>query len=65
MPDDRAAPRIRVRCVCGWGAVDVVDLAVDAAVAHGQRAHNMIATRDVVLASAEWLEPAAAPGETA
>jgi hypothetical protein len=48
--------RLRARCACGWETVGDVETAVDATIDHGQRVHNMTATRDDVLASAEWLE---------
>lgn len=65
MRDETAGSRIRVRCVCGWEAIDEVEPAVGAAIDHGRRVHNMIATRDAVLASAERLESTALTGENA
>jgi hypothetical protein len=53
-PDD--ARLLRAHCACGWETVGEVETAVDATIDHGQRVHNMTATRDDVLASAEWLE---------
>lgn len=48
--------RLRARCACGWEAVGDVETTVAATIEHGQRVHNMTATHDDVLASAEWLE---------
>ena len=49
--------RLRARCTCGWETVGVIEATVAATIDHGQRVHNMRATRDDVLASAEWLKP--------
>jgi len=57
--DEPDARRLRVRCVCGWEATGNPDATVTLALDHGQRVHNMTATREAVLATAEWLEPAA------
>jgi predicted small metal-binding protein len=43
---------ITVRCVCGWETSGPQDDVVAATVEHGQRLHNMTATRDEVLAMA-------------
>lgn len=48
--------RLRARCACGWETVGEVEATVAATIEHGQRVHNMTATRDDVLASAEWVE---------
>jgi hypothetical protein len=65
MTDGSAGSLLRVRCVCGWEAIDDLDRAVDAAIEHGRRVHNMTATRDVVLASAEWIDKRPAPDDRA
>jgi predicted small metal-binding protein len=62
-----AGGSITVRCVCGWEASGPEDEVVAATVDHGQKTHNMTATREQVLAMAvtpaEMAEPplAAAP----
>ena len=61
-PDTR---RLRVRCVCGWETIASLEAAVAAAIDHGQRVHNMTATRDAVLAGAEVLNPTPEPAEQA
>jgi hypothetical protein len=43
---------IRVRCVCGWEASGTEDEVVVATTDHGERVHNMRATRDEILAMA-------------
>ena len=48
--------RLRARCACGWESVGDIEATVTATIDHGRRVHNMTATRDDVLASAEWLE---------
>jgi hypothetical protein len=65
MTESRAGSRLRVRCVCGWESVDDLEPAVAAAIEHGRRVHNMTATREVILASAEWLDAASIPSEPA
>lgn len=50
--------RLRVRCACGWETSGGVDETVAAAIDHGERIHNMTATRDAVLERAEWIDPA-------
>jgi predicted small metal-binding protein len=47
--DDRT---LSVRCSCGWETTGTEDAVVEATVEHGRRVHNMIATRDEVLAMA-------------
>jgi len=54
-PDDTR--QVRARCACGWETVGDVESTVAATIDHGQRIHNMAATREDVLAGAEWLEP--------
>ena len=41
---------ISVRCVCGWETSGPEDRVVEATAEHGRRMHNMIPTRDEVLA---------------
>jgi hypothetical protein len=43
---------ITVRCVCGWESTGPTDDVVAATTEHGRRVHNMVATRDQVLAMA-------------
>lgn len=43
---------ITVRCACGWEAVGSEDQVVPATIEHGQRLHNMTATREDVIAMA-------------
>ena len=38
------------RCGCGWEISGSLDEVVDATIEHGQRVHNMAATREQVLA---------------
>jgi hypothetical protein len=65
MTDRREGPMLRERCVCGWETIEELELAVDAAIEHGRSVHNMTATREVVLASAEWIDPTTVSGERA
>ncbi len=53
---------ITVRCACGWEASGSEGDVIEATVEHGRRLHNMVATREDVLAMAV---PAVAPGEPA
>ena len=39
------------RCACGWEVIGSEDEVVDATIDHGRRIHNMVATRDQVLAA--------------
>lgn len=48
--------RIRTRCACGWEASGPEDEVVEATIEHGQRLHNMVATRDQVLSQAEEVD---------
>ena len=48
--------RIRTRCACGWDASGPEDEVVEATIEHGQRLHNMIATRAQVLSQAEEID---------
>jgi len=56
---------ITVRCVCGWETSGPPDEVVAATSEHGQRIHNMSATREQILAMAVPVNDsaAAAPGE--
>ena len=47
-----AGETITVRCVCGWETSGPEDEVVAATVDHGQKTHNMTATREQVLAMA-------------
>ena len=47
MPDDATYTN---RCACGWEISGSMDTVVDATIDHGQRIHNMVATRDEVVA---------------
>jgi predicted small metal-binding protein len=49
---ERAARNLIVRCACGWEVRGSEDEVVAATEGHGRRVHNMIATRDEVLAMA-------------
>ncbi len=53
---------LTTRCACGWEVTGPVDEVVDAVIEHGQRLHNMTATREAVLANARRVE---APGRDA
>ena len=54
-----AAASLRVRCACGWELPGPEDAVVEATIEHGQRLHNMVATREDVLAMALPAEPPA------
>jgi predicted small metal-binding protein len=43
---------LTVRCACGWEVSGTEDEVVEATVEHGRRLHNMVATREDVLAMA-------------
>ena len=43
---------ITVRCACGWESTGLEDLVVEAAAEHGRQVHNMVPTREEVLAMA-------------
>ena len=57
------ADTMTVRCACGWEVTGPETEVVDAVIDHGSRIHNMVATRDEVLATArasrDQVEPAA------
>ena len=43
---------MRVRCVCGWETTGTEDDVLAATAEHGERVHNMRATREEILAMA-------------
>ena len=43
---------MRVRCACGWETIGTEDEVVAATSEHGERVHNMRATRAEILAMA-------------
>jgi len=51
---------LRVRCACGWEVVGDEDEVVAATQEHGQRVHNMAASREAVLAMAVPDDPPSA-----
>ena len=51
---------LTVRCACGWEVSGPEEDVVGATIEHGRRIHNMVATRDDVLAMA--VETPTAPG---
>ena len=54
------------RCACGWEVTGPTDEVVAATIDHGARIHNMVATRDEVLAAlGRPPTPEAAPAESA
>ena len=44
--------KLEVRCACGWATSGTEDEVVEATVDHGRRVHNMLPTREEVLAMA-------------
>jgi predicted small metal-binding protein len=50
MEDAMERDALLVRCVCGWEATGTEDELVAATQEHGRRIHNMVATREEVLA---------------
>lgn len=50
--------RLTVRCACGWETSGPEAQVIEATREHGERVHNMTASRDQILAMAV---PAAAP----
>ena len=44
---------LTVRCACGWKVVGSEDEVVASTIEHGRRLHNMVATREDILAMAE------------
>ncbi len=51
-PDAAAVGPLRVRCACGWETSGDEASVVEATIDHGRTVHNMIASRDEVLAMA-------------
>ena len=49
------------RCVCGWERTGPIDEVIAATIDHGAQVHNMVATREGILA-ALGLAPAPEPG---
>jgi predicted small metal-binding protein len=49
---------LTVRCVCGWETTGTEDEVVAATGDHGERVHNMRATREQILAMAVSDQPA-------
>jgi predicted small metal-binding protein len=52
MDDRRMAEVLTLRCACGWEVRGSEDEVVDATSEHGERLHNMTATREQILAMA-------------
>lgn len=52
-----------VRCACGWEARGREDEVVAATEEHGRRVHNMVPTRDEVLAMVVAEQQAGQPAE--
>ena len=50
--DDPGRGELWVRCVCGWELSGPVESVVTATREHGERVHNMTATREQILAMA-------------
>lgn len=51
------------RCACGWESTGPIDVVVTETIDHGQRVHNMVATREEVLARLNGDDPVGAPAE--
>jgi hypothetical protein len=53
-PEENApmSTTMRVRCTCGWETTGTQDEVVTATAEHGERIHNMRATRDEIIAMA-------------
>lgn len=43
---------ITIRCACGWETTGPEEAVVEETIEHGRKAHNMVPTRDEVLAMA-------------
>ena len=56
---------LRVRCACGWETSGPEDTVVESTQEHGRRAHNMLATREQILAMAIESEEGPASGAVA
>jgi predicted small metal-binding protein len=54
---------VTVRCACGWQASGSEEEVVLATVEHGRRRHNMVPSRDEVLAMV--VGPGESPGDPA
>jgi predicted small metal-binding protein len=52
MGDGHSVATLRIRCACGWEVAGPEDEVVDATREHGRRMHNMVASRDEILAMA-------------
>lgn len=67
MDDRQMAEVLTVRCACGWEVRGSEDEVVAATSEHGERLHNMTASREQILAMAARPAAAgapAAPGDT-
>ena len=51
------------RCACGWESTGLIEVVVTETIDHGQRVHNMIATREEVLARLGGGDPVGAPAD--
>jgi predicted small metal-binding protein len=66
MDDRKRTDTVTVRCVCGWEVRGSEDEVIAVTFEHGERLHNMSATRQQILAMAVRAEPArvaANPGD--
>jgi predicted small metal-binding protein len=66
MDDQQMADVLMVRCACGWEVRGSQEEVVTATSEHGERLHNMTATREQILAMAVGpavADPAAASGD--
>ena len=66
MDDRQMTDTVTVRCVCGWEVSGSEEEVVAVTFEHGERLHNMSATREQILAMAVRAEPAGAaakPGD--
>jgi len=50
--DDTRGKLLTSRCACGWSVTGSADVVVAATIDHGERIHNMAASREQVLARA-------------
>jgi predicted small metal-binding protein len=53
----------RAQCACGWEVSGTEEEVVPAVIEHGERLHNMRATREQVLAQLASAEPPASAAE--
>jgi predicted small metal-binding protein len=51
MAPEAAGDTITNRCACGWEVTGPIDEVIAATIDHGSRIHNMVATREDVLAA--------------